>query len=57
MSRQNVMVVAFLCHGQMSLIHYSVLADLQGFIISSVSSLLLFVISFYYRAKSAAILR
>lgn len=39
MSRQNVMVVAFLCHGQMSLIHYSVFADLPDFIISSISSL------------------
>lgn len=53
MSRQNVMVVASLCHGQMSLIHWNVSAKLQDSIISSISSLLL--IPYRFIAKSAAI--
>lgn len=41
MSRQNVMVVAFLCHGQMSLIHYSVFTDLQDLIIVRIVSIII----------------
>jgi len=54
MSRQNVMMVAFLCHGQMSLVHCSVSSGLQDSIIHIVS--VIRHISFYRRAKFVAVL-
>lgn len=44
MSRQNVMVIAFLCHGQTPLIHYSVFSDFRDLIILSIVSVIRYIV-------------